>query len=238
MPPTSPLIRSLTVVQTLTGLGFLHALCGKEEDPMTPRLKPGWILCFALTMTLHGRALEQGNPANRESLWQEYMNEGKQHRQLRRFADAERSYLAAVNAAQELGSQDIRLAASLNALATAYHEQGRYTEAESAYRRALAVWETARPESENVAICLNNLARLCQDQGRFAQAEPLLKRALAIEEKLLGSGQLERAESLDRLAGVYAAQAFVWTSRGALPAILGHPQEGFVAGRSSPGVQP
>jgi tetratricopeptide (TPR) repeat protein len=89
------------------------------------------------------------------------MKQGKQHREQRRLADAERSYLAAVSAAQQFGLEDARYAASLNALATTHHEQGRYADAELCYRKALAIWETALgPDNENVAICLNDLARL------------------------------------------------------------------------------
>ena len=83
---------------------------------MTPRFKLSWSLCFALSMSLDGWAFEEGTPSNRETLWQEFMNQGGQHREQRRFADAEKSYLAAVSAAQQFGSEDPRYAASLNAL--------------------------------------------------------------------------------------------------------------------------
>ena len=197
---------------------------------MTPRFQRSWILCFALSLSLDCWAFEEGNPSNRETLWQEFMNQGKQHREQRRFADAEKNYLAAVSAAQQFGSEDSRYAASLNALATTYHEQGRYAEAELAYREALTIWETALgPENENVAICLNNLARLYQDRGQFAQAEPLLKRALAIEEKLFGAGHLEQAKSLDYLGDLVLSPGSLSASRNFLSAITSYPREGFEA---------
>ena len=174
---------------------------------MIPRFKLSWFLCLFLSVSLDGWTFEEGNPSNRETLWQEFMNQGKQHRERRRFSDAEKNYLAALSVAQQFGSEDSRVATSLNALATTYHEQGRYTEADLAYHKALTLWETALgPEGENVAICLNNLAKLYQDRGQFAQAEPLLKRALAIEERLLGAGNLEQAKSLDYLGDLYSAQ--------------------------------
>ncbi len=105
---------------------------------MTPRFKLSWFLCFALSLSLDCWAFEEGNPSNRETLWQEFMNQGKQHREQRRLADAEKNYLAAVSAAQQFGSEDSRVAASLNALATTYHEQGRYADAELTYREALS----------------------------------------------------------------------------------------------------
>src|SRR5262245_53583358 len=174
---------------------------------MTPKFKVSWFLCFALSMSLNCWAFEEGNSSNREMLWQEFMNQGKLHRQQWRFAEAEKDFLAAVSAAQQFGSEDPRYAASLNALGTTYHDEGRYAEAEHSYREALKIWETASaPENEIMATCLNNLARLLQDQGQFAKAEPLLKRALAIEEKLLGTGHLEQAKSLDHLGDLYFAQ--------------------------------
>ena len=110
---------------------------------MTPRFKLSWSLCLALSLGLDCGAFEEGSPSNRESLWQEFMNQGKQHREQRRFADAGKDYRAAVSAAQQFGSEDPRHAASLNALATTYHEEGRYAEAERSYREALSIWETA-----------------------------------------------------------------------------------------------
>jgi tetratricopeptide (TPR) repeat protein len=133
---------------------------------MTPRFRLSRFLCLVLSLVLDCLAFEEGNPSNREKLWQEFMNQGKQHREQRRLADAEKNYLAAVSAAEQFGSEDSRVAASLNALATTYHEQGRYAEAESAYRRALSVWEAAAgPESESVAICLNNWAYFVRTAG-------------------------------------------------------------------------
>src|SRR5687767_8408482 len=108
---------------------------------MTPRFRLSWLLCFALSLSLDGWAFEEGNLSNGETLWQEFMKQGKRHRELRQLAEAEKNYLAAVSASQQFGSEDSRVAASLNALATTHHEQGRYTDAEPLYRQALAIWE-------------------------------------------------------------------------------------------------
>jgi tetratricopeptide (TPR) repeat protein len=191
----------------LTGLGFLRPYAARREIH-DPRFKLSWFLCLVFSLSLDCWAFEEGSPSQGEALWQELMNQGEHHRSQRQPADAERDYLAALSAAQQFGSEDSRYAASLNALATAYHEQGRYTDAELYYRKALTIWEAALgPENENVAICLNNLARLYQDRGQFAQVEPQLKRALAIEEKLFGAGHLNLAKSLDFLGDLFSAQA-------------------------------
>ncbi len=188
---------------------------------MTPRFKLSWSLCFALSLGLDCWAFEEGSPSNRESLWQEFMNQGKQHREQRRFADAEKDYRAAVSAAQQFGSEDPRHAASLNGLATTYHQQGRYSDAEICYRKALSLWEAAlEPQSENVAICLNNLATLLQDRGQFAEAEPMLKRALAIQEKLLGAGQSRTSQELGLSGRSVFSSGFVCASRNYLSANL------------------
>jgi len=122
---------------TLPGLGSFPALCGKEGNPMSPVLKLTWILS-SVSLSLNCWAFEEGSPSNREQVWQKFMEQGKQHRAQRRLVEAEMHYLAAVTAAQQFGAEDTRLAASLNALATAYHEQGRYADAGLNYRKALA----------------------------------------------------------------------------------------------------
>ena len=96
---------------------------------MTPRFKLSWFLCLVLSVSLDCWPFEEGSPSNRETLWQEFMRQGKQHREQWRLGEAEKAYLAAVSATRQFGSEDSRYAASLNALATTYHEEGRYAEA-------------------------------------------------------------------------------------------------------------
>lgn len=45
-------------------------------------------------------ALLEAEALHQEALWQEFMKQGKQRREQRRFAEAEKDFLAAVTAAQ------------------------------------------------------------------------------------------------------------------------------------------
>ncbi len=86
----------------------------------------------------------------------------------RTYADAERQFAAAVEAAEEFGPQDRRLATSLNNLAVLYRAQGKYPEAEPLYKRALAIREKALgPDHPDVAASLYNLAVLYHPVHRW-----------------------------------------------------------------------
>jgi tetratricopeptide (TPR) repeat protein len=101
------------------------------------------LILNVVSLNLHAWAFQAGSPSEREKNWQKFMEQGKRCRERRRLADAERNYLAAVSAAEPFGSADTRLAASLNGLGTAYHEQGRYADAELCYRKAQSIWQAA-----------------------------------------------------------------------------------------------
>ncbi len=63
------------------------------------------------------------------------------------YVEAEKLLLAALKEAEKFGEQDLRLATSLNNLATLYRSQGKDAQAEPLYPRALAIREkTLRPE--------------------------------------------------------------------------------------------
>jgi len=86
----------------------------------------------------------------------------------------------------ELGSSDIRIAASLLNLSIAYRGLGRTSEALELQTRAVRLFEESLPDSRNLAIALNNLGIDYRDLGRYAEAEPLFRRSLSIMEKSLG----------------------------------------------------
>jgi len=140
------------------------------------------------------------DPKDRQ-LWEKDNVAGGQAYQQGRYAEAQKSLLAALEQAEKFGDDNFLLATSLNNLAELYRTQGKYAEAEPLHQRALAIWEKALgPGHPNVAMSLNNLANLYHRQGKYAEAEPLYQRALAIDEEALGPEHPNVATSLENYA--------------------------------------
>jgi tetratricopeptide (TPR) repeat protein len=73
------------------------------------------------------------------------------------------------------------VAAALNNLAVALHEQKKFTEAEAMLLRALDIYRTEVPAGDTrIADAKFNLAELFISQKRFVEAESLLKEAVTI----------------------------------------------------------
>jgi tetratricopeptide (TPR) repeat protein len=139
--------------------------------------------------------------------WERHSDAGKTAYRQRRYSDAEKEFLMALQKAEKLGSYDPRLARTLNDLAAVYSTQEKYAEAEPLYRRALEILERGEgAEQPDTATSLNNLAVLYDTQGRYSEAEALYRRALAIDEKTLGSEHADIATDLNNLAGLYDTQ--------------------------------
>ncbi len=101
-----------------------------------------------------------------------------------RYAEAEKSWSAALQKAEKFGPQDTRLAQSLNDLAVLYRNQGKYGEAEPLYKRALAIREKSLgPDHPDVARNLENYAELLLKTNRKTEAARLEARAKAIRAK-------------------------------------------------------
>jgi len=162
-----------------------------------------WLLAGPLWLTL---AL---GPVHAESQsWESLDSAGLAAYQQGDYAEAEKHFAAALEAAEGYGEDDPRLGTSLNNLAGLYRAQGRYGEAEPLYQRSLAILEKALgPEHPDVAVSLNNLAELYRVQGRYGEAEPLYQRSLAIREKALGSEHPHVAASLENYAALLRAMA-------------------------------
>jgi tetratricopeptide (TPR) repeat protein len=110
-------------------------------------------------------------------------------RERARTVEAEPLYQRALHIhEQQLGSEHLDVATSLNGLANFYREQGKYAEAEPLYQRVLHIFEQQLgPEHPYVAHVLNNLAMLYTEQGKYVEAKPLYQRALAIREQTFGT---------------------------------------------------
>jgi tetratricopeptide (TPR) repeat protein len=98
-----------------------------------------------------------------------------------RYPEAASLFLEAVGQAEKFGSDDIRLAESLNGLAQVYRFQQKYAEAELRARHALAILERAQGSlHRGVLPSLVNLAGVAQATGRYAEAEEIYRRILSI----------------------------------------------------------
>src|SRR5690349_7682894 len=73
--------------------------------------------------------------------WRELIEQGEKLQGEGRFSEAEQSFVAAIRAAEELGSEHPRYASALNGLATFLRRRGRYAEVENLLRRAVSILE-------------------------------------------------------------------------------------------------
>jgi CHAT domain-containing protein/Tfp pilus assembly protein PilF len=164
------------------------------------------VVCIALSLTLQLCAFP--SPAQ-ESRWKDLSAQASDLYHQGKTADAIPIVAEALKVAEAaFGSDDPRVATTLNNLSVLYKELGKYADAEPLQKRALRIHEkTLDPEDDKVAIDLNNLGELYSDLGRYADAEPLFQRALRIREKAFGPEDPKVATTLGSLAGVYDDQS-------------------------------
>jgi tetratricopeptide (TPR) repeat protein len=165
------------------------------------RAKRSSLFCALILLALVVPALAQ------QSNWAAHMHSAKQARQTGNHDAAEKHFQAAVEEAERMGPDELRLASSLNSLALLYQAQERYAEAEPLFERSLELLEKKLgPEHQDVATCLANLGMLRVRRKAWLKAEPPLQRALKIREKRLGENHLNVADSLYDLATLYVTQ--------------------------------
>jgi len=99
------------------------------------------------------------------------------------------------------GYEDLRVADTLDSLATCRTELRLFDQAEDALRRALAIRElNLGPSNSDVAATTDQLGKLLYSVKRFGDAEPFFRRALTIYIDLLGSDSPMLGRSYDNLA--------------------------------------
>ena len=119
-----------------------------------------------------------------ETSWETSNAAGMEAFQEARYAEAEKWWLAALEAAENFGPDDQRLATNINNLAGLYHALGKYAQAEPLYQRSLAIREKALgSEHPSVATSLENYGDLLRKMGRDEEAEKMEARAKAIRAK-------------------------------------------------------
>ncbi len=100
--------------------------------------KANWLLVGLVFL-----ALWPAHAPGQGGQWESYITAGQQAYQQADYAEAEKQFEAALKEAEAFGPDDVRLATSLDNLATIYRAQGKFGKAEPLAKRALAIVEKA-----------------------------------------------------------------------------------------------
>ena len=141
--------------------------------------------------------------------WKLLYEAGRQALQDRKLQDAEQSFSAALQLAEDFAAGDPRLGATLNALARIYSLQRRYLAAAALLNRLLEVTErTLGPTHVQVAGVLTNLAEMYTHLGAAREELELRERVLRIrgEDANADIASLQRVWACD--ASLYSATRF------------------------------
>ena len=114
-----------------------------------------------------------------DSAWKELLIQGQRATMDQKPAAAELSLKQALRLAERFGSNDRRVAVTMNALGLVYKDEKKYGEAEKSFRRALEVLDAGGvTETQEVAEMNFNLAGVLVDQGKQQAAIPLYGKSL------------------------------------------------------------
>jgi tetratricopeptide (TPR) repeat protein len=141
-------------------------------------LKPGAI---SAVIPVGGRFVLLKGTTAEEDRWRIQHDNAAGALQQGRYSEAAALFLAAVQQAEKIGTQDVRLAESLNGLAQVYRYQQNYAAAEPRARQSLAILERTLGPSQSALIpSLVNLAGITTATGRYAEAERVYQRILSL----------------------------------------------------------
>jgi serine/threonine protein kinase/tetratricopeptide (TPR) repeat protein len=131
---------------------------------------------------------------------------GTVYRQIGNYSQAEEMHRAALNTRRALfGSNDSRVAQSLNDLGLALQAQAKLPEAERAASEAFAIRQRIFGEQNaDTATSMNDLGAIYRDEGKLAEAETLARHALTIRQQMFGRTNLNVADSLRNLSMILA----------------------------------
>lgn len=142
--------------------------------------------------------------------WKLLYESGRQALQDRKLQDAEQSFSAALQLAEDFAAGDPRLVATLNALARIYSLQRRYLAAAALLNRLLEVTErTLGPSHVQVAGVLTNLAEMYTHLGAAREELELRERVLGIrgdDPNADTTSLLRLRERVNELRALLAAQ--------------------------------
>ncbi|CAN5951183.1 unnamed protein product [Sphagnum jensenii] len=135
--------------------------------------------------------------------WEENQNSGEEAFEQGRYAEAERFFVVAIQEAESLADDQVKLADSLYFLGKVYTLFEEFPKAESALTKALAIRGKALgTENAKVAEVIEQLGTLYLNERKYEQSEPMLKRSLDMRLKLFGENSAEVACSMAALGAL------------------------------------
>ena len=150
----------------------------REFQAALKGLKPGAV--SAVTRDGGRFVLLKGTTAE-EDRWRFQHDNAAGALQQGRYAEAASLFLAAAQQAEKFGTQDVRLAESLNGLAQVFRYQQNHVAAEPRARQSLTILERALGPSHAALIpSLVNLGGIAAAAGRYAEAEQVYQRILSL----------------------------------------------------------
>src|SRR5215467_12628981 len=103
----------------------------------------------------------------------------------KRYADAERLFVASIEDAKGQGLTNTKVAIVLNDLGLTYQRMGRPTEAESNFKEARALLQSEQQAGRELIIVVTNLGTLYSGTGQFARSGECFDQSLKLAKKLL-----------------------------------------------------
>ncbi|HEY9683768.1 MAG TPA: tetratricopeptide repeat protein [Oculatellaceae cyanobacterium] len=122
-----------------------------------------------------------------------------------KYENADKLWKDALAEAEKFGTDDLKVAQTLNQMTHLFIKQGRYEEALPSLNRALTIRRKKLGEANILtAETLGNLALVDEKLGKDEDAEKLYKEVLEIKEKKLGDNSPSVAITKTNLANLYA----------------------------------
>lgn len=98
---------------------------------------------------------------------------------------AEKNLVAGLKEAEECGPEDVRVAVSLNNLASLYEKKKMYTQCAGYLQKARKIFRKAYGDmNESIPVTERNEARILTKQGKWAESLPLYAEAIRYMEML------------------------------------------------------
>lgn len=120
------------------------------------------------------------------------------------WSDAESAFTAALKEAEKIGTENLEVANSLNALGGVQYALARYTESEASWKRAGDIIRKLLPEDkEALGMITMNMGVLSYARGNYSDAEKQYKDAIATFEKAGDSAGANLALAEGNLAVIY-----------------------------------
>jgi len=117
------------------------------------------------------------------------------------YAEAEKQYKAAVNLAQQKGTENTNFLYASGDLARLYSAQKRDGEAESLFRQRLSIAEKIwTKEPESLIIVYDDLASFYLLRDKYDDAHPLYLKSLDLRAKAFGVNAIQVAQGLELYA--------------------------------------